>query len=199
MTGPVATRMVLSDPSVDVAVLEIARGGLLRAGMGVRTLRRRRGAQREGRPSGPPRHRHAGTAGRGEADRGRGGPGDGDPQRRRPALPQDGRLHRGQAPVLRHHGPHPRAGGRAHQGGRTRRGAGDRDQGSDDHDLRSRRPYPAALDPPDPGHAGRPGHAQRAERDVRGGHGVQHGTQAGRHPARAPHLRHHVLPGARAG
>jgi len=36
MTGPVATRMVLSDPHVDVAVLEIARGGLLRAGMGVR-------------------------------------------------------------------------------------------------------------------------------------------------------------------
>ena len=36
MTGPVATRMVLSDPFVDVAVLETARGGLLRAGMGVR-------------------------------------------------------------------------------------------------------------------------------------------------------------------
>jgi len=36
MTGPVATRMVLSDPNVDVAVLEIARGGLLRAGLGVR-------------------------------------------------------------------------------------------------------------------------------------------------------------------
>jgi cyanophycin synthetase len=36
MTGPVATRMVLSDPKVDLAVLEIARGGLLRAGMGVR-------------------------------------------------------------------------------------------------------------------------------------------------------------------
>jgi cyanophycin synthetase len=36
MTGPAATRMVLSDPHVDVAVLEIARGGLLRAGMGVR-------------------------------------------------------------------------------------------------------------------------------------------------------------------
>ncbi|CAN5856630.1 cyanophycin synthetase [soil metagenome] len=36
MTGPVATRMVLSDPSVDVAVLEVARGGLVRAGMGVR-------------------------------------------------------------------------------------------------------------------------------------------------------------------
>jgi cyanophycin synthetase len=36
MTGPIATRMVLSDPTVDVAVLEVARGGLLRAGMGVR-------------------------------------------------------------------------------------------------------------------------------------------------------------------
>lgn len=36
MTGPAATRMVLSDPSIDVAVLEVARGGLLRAGMGTR-------------------------------------------------------------------------------------------------------------------------------------------------------------------
>jgi cyanophycin synthetase len=35
MTGPVATRMVLADPKIDIAVLEIARGGLLRAGMGV--------------------------------------------------------------------------------------------------------------------------------------------------------------------
>ena len=38
VTGPVATRMVLSDPFVDVAVLEVARGGLLRAGMGVRQV-----------------------------------------------------------------------------------------------------------------------------------------------------------------
>jgi cyanophycin synthetase len=38
MTGPVATRMVLMDPQVDVAVLEIARGGLLRAGMGTRFI-----------------------------------------------------------------------------------------------------------------------------------------------------------------
>ena len=34
MTGPVAARMILRDPSVDVAVLETARGGLLRRGMG---------------------------------------------------------------------------------------------------------------------------------------------------------------------
>ncbi|MCB9706748.1 MAG: cyanophycin synthetase [Myxococcales bacterium] len=37
MTGPVAARMVLRDPRVDLAVLETARGGLLRAGMGYRT------------------------------------------------------------------------------------------------------------------------------------------------------------------
>lgn len=36
MTGPAAARMVLRDPSVDLAVLETARGGLLRAGMGYR-------------------------------------------------------------------------------------------------------------------------------------------------------------------
>ena len=36
MTGPIAARMVLSDPAVDVAVIETARGGLLRAGMGYR-------------------------------------------------------------------------------------------------------------------------------------------------------------------
>jgi cyanophycin synthetase len=35
MTGPVSTRMVLADPKIDFAVLEIARGGLVRAGMGV--------------------------------------------------------------------------------------------------------------------------------------------------------------------
>ncbi len=33
MTGPMAARMILRDPSVDVAVLETARGGLLRRGM----------------------------------------------------------------------------------------------------------------------------------------------------------------------
>jgi cyanophycin synthetase len=37
MTGPVSARMVLRDPTVDAAVLETARGGLLRAGMGYRT------------------------------------------------------------------------------------------------------------------------------------------------------------------
>src|SRR3984957_5827821 len=35
MTGPMSARMVLADPQIDIAVLETARGGLLRAGMGV--------------------------------------------------------------------------------------------------------------------------------------------------------------------
>ncbi|MDQ3194119.1 MAG: Mur ligase family protein, partial [Bacteroidota bacterium] len=33
-TGPVSAQMVLRDPTVDIAVLEVARGGLLRAGIG---------------------------------------------------------------------------------------------------------------------------------------------------------------------
>ena len=38
MTGPVSARMVLADPQIDIAVLETARGGLLRAGMGVKEV-----------------------------------------------------------------------------------------------------------------------------------------------------------------
>jgi cyanophycin synthetase len=38
MTGPMSAQMVLSDPQIDMAVLETARGGLLRAGMGVKKV-----------------------------------------------------------------------------------------------------------------------------------------------------------------
>ena len=38
MTGPVSARMVLADPQIDFAVLETARGGLLRAGHGAAQL-----------------------------------------------------------------------------------------------------------------------------------------------------------------
>jgi len=37
MTGPTAAQMVLRDPSVDAAVMETARGGLLRSGLGYRS------------------------------------------------------------------------------------------------------------------------------------------------------------------
>lgn len=36
MTGPVSARMVLRDPSIDAAVMESARGGMLRSGLGFR-------------------------------------------------------------------------------------------------------------------------------------------------------------------
>jgi cyanophycin synthetase len=37
MTGPISAQMVLRDPTVDAAVLETARGGLVRSGMGYRS------------------------------------------------------------------------------------------------------------------------------------------------------------------
>jgi cyanophycin synthetase len=33
-TGPMSAKMVLMDPTVEIAVLETARGGILRAGLG---------------------------------------------------------------------------------------------------------------------------------------------------------------------
>ena len=44
MTGPVAAQMILHDPTIDAAVLETARGGLVRRGMAYRVVRRRRRA-----------------------------------------------------------------------------------------------------------------------------------------------------------
>ena len=37
MTGPVSAKMILRDPSVDAAVMEVARGGMLRGGLGFQT------------------------------------------------------------------------------------------------------------------------------------------------------------------
>ena len=37
MTGPVSAQMILRDPSVDAAVMETARGGMLRSGLGYRS------------------------------------------------------------------------------------------------------------------------------------------------------------------
>ena len=196
MTGPVAARMVLRDPSVELAVLETARGGLLRAGLGYR--RANVGAVLNVQAD------HLGLRGVDTledlaqvkrivievAQRHRGA------QRRRPAVPEDGRLHQGRPHLLRHHEPPPRAGARAHPRGRPGGGAGGGDQRPHDHPLRPRHPHPAAVDPPDPGDARGPGAAQRPERDVRRRHRLQPGRGAGGHPPRPAHLRHHLLPGA---
>ncbi len=52
MTGPVSAKMVLRDPSVDIAVLETARDGIVRLRPGLQLLRCRRGAERRVRSSG---------------------------------------------------------------------------------------------------------------------------------------------------
>ena len=105
MTGPVSARMVLADPQIDIAVLETARGGLVRAGMGVPEVERGRGAQRAVRSPRPQGHRHARAAGRGQAGRGRSRDGLRRAQCRRPARPQDVRIHRSQEHLLRHDEP----------------------------------------------------------------------------------------------
>ena len=196
MTGPVATRMVLRDPTVDVAVLEIARGGLLRAGLGVRHCDV--GAVLNVKAD------HLGLRGIDTLDE------LAEVKRIVVEVARDTAVLNADDPLClkmadytaaKHvcyvtMNPDPRAGARAHPRRRARRGARGGHQRPDDHALRSRRPHPAALDPPHPGDARGPRAAQRAERDVRRRDGVQHGGQARGHPPRAPHLRHDVLPGA---
>ncbi len=69
---PGAARMVLADPHVDAAVLETARGGLLRAGLGVPDVDVGAVLNVAGRPPRPQGHRDARAARRGQARRRRG-------------------------------------------------------------------------------------------------------------------------------
>ena len=85
-------------PRVDVAVLETARGGLLRArawATGAATWARCLNVAAD--HLGLQRHRHPRGARGGEAHRRRGRPRGGGAQRRRSALPEDGRPHDGRA------------------------------------------------------------------------------------------------------
>ena len=143
MTGPASARIVLRDPAVEVAVLETARGGILRGRPRLPARRRERLPERGGRPSRPAGREHPRGAGRGEAGRHRRGQRHGGAERRRSARAADGRLRRGRARVLRDHEPTPRAGARAHPGRRPRRRAGGGHRGPHDHDLRQRPPHPA--------------------------------------------------------
>jgi len=67
MTGPVSRAWCSADPQIDIAVLETARGGLLRAGMGVNEVNVGAVLQRAGRSPGTEGHRHARAARRGQA------------------------------------------------------------------------------------------------------------------------------------
>ena len=199
MTGPMATRMVLADPQIDIAVLETARGGLLRAGMGVPFVNV--GAVLNIAAD------HLGMKGIDTLEQlaevkriiVEVAQGLRRAQRRRSAGAEDGGLHRRQDHLLRDHESAARAGARAHPRRRPRLRARGRHQRPDDHAVRQGQPHPAAVDAPGPGDARGPRAAQRAERDVRRRDGVLDGHQARRHPPGPAHLRHHLLPGARAG
>ena len=95
-SGPKSAQMVLQNPRVDMAIFEVARGGILREGLGLRPQRRGGGAERDGRPSRAPRGRDAGAARRSEAGGRRGGAEDrlGGPERGRPARARDAPAHR---------------------------------------------------------------------------------------------------------
>ena len=196
MTGPVSARMVLADPQIDIAILETARGGLLRAGMGVPEVNV--GAVLNVQSD------HLGLKGIDTLEQ------LADVKRvvievakdcavlnaDDPLVLEDVGLHRGQEHLLRHDEPAARAGARAHPCGRPRLRARSRRQRPDDHALRPQQPHPAGVDAPDPGDARRPRDAQRAERDVRGGDGLFARHQARRDPPRPAHVRLDVLPGA---
>ena len=92
--GPQSARAVLMNPSVEAAVFETARGGILREGLAFDSLRRGGGDQhRRGRPPRPERGPHRRDPGQGEAL-----------HRRRRAARRHFRLER-QRSALRGHGP----------------------------------------------------------------------------------------------
>jgi cyanophycin synthetase len=59
MTGPFSANIILSNPTVDVAVLETARGGILRAGLGFDECDVGVVLNVTRRPPGAARHQHA--------------------------------------------------------------------------------------------------------------------------------------------
>ena len=94
-SGPKSAQMVLQNPRVDMAIFEVARGGILREGLGYGTQRRGGRAERDRRSPRTPRRRDARAARRREAGRRRGGAEDGlgGAERRRPAGARDAPAH----------------------------------------------------------------------------------------------------------
>jgi hypothetical protein len=183
--------MVLADPQIDIAMLETARGGLLRAGMGVSAKSMSARAERAVRSSG--------LKGIDTLEQ------LAEVKRIVVEVATDCAVLNADDPlVLKMSGyteaknicyvtmnpqhtlvrEHIRAGGRACalEAGRQR---------PDDHAVRSRQPHSAAVDAPDSGDARRPRHAQRAERDVRRAMAFLAGTSSSMRSARdcAPSIR----------
>ena len=92
MSGPKSAQMVLQNPTVDTAVFEVARGGILREGLGYDRNDVAVVTNVTGDHLGPRRHRHARPAGQrqGRARRVGAALGRRGPQRRRLARVPDG-------------------------------------------------------------------------------------------------------------
>ena len=185
MTGPMSAQMVLADPQIDIAVLETARGGLLRAGMGVKQVNV--GAVLNVQSD------HLGLKGIDTLEQ------LAEVKRVVIEVATDCAVLNADDPlVLKMSGyteaknicyvtmnPQHTPGARAHSRGRPRVRARSRRQRPDDHALRPRQPHSAAVDASDSRDARRPRDAQRAERDVRRGDGASRSASSSTRSARA--------------
>ena len=196
MTGPVSARMVLADPQIDIAVLETARGGLLRAGMGVTEVNV--GAVLNVQAD------HLGLKGIDTLEQ------LSELKRIVVEVATDCAVLNADDPlVLKMAGhteakticyvtmnPHHALGARAHSRRRPcLRARGGRQWPNDDA-VRSRRPHSAAVDAFDSRDFGGPRNPQCAECHVRCRHGVFAGHQIGRDTPGPAYLRFDLLSGA---
>ena len=173
MTGPKAASMVLRDPTVDMAVLETARGGIVRAGLGYRWCDV--GAVLNVTSD------HLGLGGVDTVQE------LADVKRLVVEVAKDCAVLNadneytlkmaahtaGRAHLLRHPQPRPPARARAHPPGQARGGARAGAERRPDRHLRPRLAPAADLDPPDPGDGRGQGAAQRRERHVHRGDGLR--------------------------
>ena len=200
MTGPWSARVVLTDPTVEAAVLETARGGILREGLGwdrcdvgcvlnvsadhLGLARHRDGRGSRLRQAPRRRGRARRTARVLNAD---------DPLVAAMAERAEGRIMYfsllADESARRHVKGRAAAAPRWSRAGRARRDA---------HDLRRRAAHPGHVDAPHPGDARGQGEVQRRERARRGGGLLLARRLARAHPPGAAHLHDLLLPGARA-
>ena len=203
MSGPKSAQMVLQNPSVDTAVFEVARGGILREGLGYDRNDVAVVTNVTGDHLGPRRHPHAAPAGRRQGRRGRGRAplGHGRAQRRRSArgahgapLPRPDRL------LLDGHRPRARTAGCAST--RTADAAAPPSasrrptRASWSSSATGPRVMPLLYTPPHPGHLRRPRPDERRQRPRGGRCGLGRRRPHARHPPGPADVLDLVLPGA---
>ena len=201
-SGPRSAKMVLQNPRVDFAVFEVARGGILREGLGYE--RNDVGVVLNVQPD------HLGLRGIDTLEQLADVKAvivEAVPRNGYAVLNADDPLVRGNAQALL--GPdllvqHGRAGQRDPRhdrrplpAWRPRRGAGAQRAGRHDRDQAGPAVDAAGLDPSAAGDLRRPGHDERAERPGRHRRRLRRRRLAARHPAGPAHLLHELLPRSR--